>query len=140
MAEYQMTAQWADGIAFDVQINDFNVRMDSSPPEGANTGPSPKRMVLAGLICCTGMDVASLLRKMRVPFDGFHIEATAPITAEHPKTFEKVFLKYVVTGEKVSRDKVEKAVNLSQERYCGVSAMIRKHCPIEWEIEIVNEN
>jgi putative redox protein len=136
MAEYQMTARWTEGIAFDVEINDFKVRMDSVPPEGNNTGPSPKRMVLAGLICCTGMDVASLLRKMRVKFDSMEIEAKAPITAEHPKTFEHISLKYIVTGAQVDSEKVEKAVILSQERYCGVSAMLRKHCPIEWEIEI----
>jgi putative redox protein len=136
MAEYQMTARWTEGIAFDVEINDFKVRMDSVPPEGNNTGPSPKRMVLAGLICCTGMDVASLLRKMRVKFDSMEIEAIAPITEEHPKTFARISLKYVLTGDQINREKVEKAVNLSQERYCGVSAMIRSHCPIEWEIVI----
>jgi len=134
-----MTANWVEGIAFDVQINEFTVRMDSAAPEGTGTGPSPKRMVLAGLICCTGMDVASLLRKMRVQYSAFSVEAKAPITAEHPKTFAHVFLRYVIKGADVDRNKVEKAVTLSQERYCGVSEMIRKHCPIEWEIVIENE-
>ena len=138
MAEYHMTAEWVEGIAFDVQINEFSVRMDSAAPEGTGTGPSPKRMVLAGLICCTGMDVAALLRKMRVQYDSLHVEARTPITDEHPKTFAHIYLRYIIAGLDLDREKVEKAVRLSQERYCGVSAMLRKHCPIDWEIVIRN--
>lgn len=136
MAEYHISADWVKDIAFDAHINEHNVRMDSVGPEGTNTGPSPKRMVLAALIVCTGMDVVSLLKKMRVEFVQFRVEGFAPITAEHPKTFEKVDLKYIITGPDIDREKVEKAINLSQERYCGVSIMIRKHCPVEWELEI----
>ncbi len=136
MAEYHISVDWVDGIAFDAHIDEFTVRMDSGSSEGAGTGPSPKRMVLAALLACTGMDVASLLKKMRVPFTAFRVEGHSPITQEHPKTFERVFIRYLITGTDIKRDKVEKAVNLSQERYCGVSAMLRKHCPIEWEIVI----
>ena len=136
MTTYQLTSRWVEGIAFDTEIGDFTVRMDSASPEGNHTGPSPKRMVLAALMCCTGMDVASLLNKMRVKYDEFYIEGQAPLTPEHPKTFERIFLRYVIRGSDVSRSKVEKAVNLSQEKYCGVSEMLKKHCPIEWEIVI----
>ncbi|HLF62156.1 MAG TPA: OsmC family protein [Saprospiraceae bacterium] len=136
MAEYHISADWVKNIAFDAHIDEHTVRMDSRAPEGTNTGPSPKRMVLAALIVCTGMDVVSLLNKMRVSYIKFSVEGKAPITPEHPKTFERVDLKYIITGSNVDRSKVEKAVELSQERYCGVSAMIRKHCPIEWEVEI----
>jgi putative redox protein len=138
MAEYHISADWVKDIAFDAHINEHDVRMDSRSPEGTNTGPSPKRMVLAALIVCTGMDVVSLLNKMRVKYVKFRVEGVAPITAEHPKTFAHVQLKYIVSGTDIDLSKVEKAVNLSQERYCGVSAMIRKHCPIDWEI-VINE-
>lgn len=138
MAEYLITADWTDGIAFDAHIGHHTVRMDSAAPEGNDTGPSPKRMVLAALIACTGMDVASLLRKMRVAFTSLHIEGKAPITAEHPKTFEHVELQYTVAGQSIDRAKVEKAITLSQERYCGVSAMIRKHCEITWQLDIIS--
>jgi putative redox protein len=113
--------------------------MDSGGEEGAGTGPSPKRMMLATLLVCTGMDVASLLRKMRVRFTSFTVEGTAPVTTEHPKTFESISLRYLIKGADIDRSKVEKAVTLSQERYCGVSAMLRKHCPIEWEIVVSEE-
>ena len=138
MAEYHISADWVKDIAFDAHINEHDVRMDSGAPEGTNTGPSPKRMVLAALIVCTGMDVVSLLNKMRVKYVKFRVEGVAPITDEHPKTFAHVQLKYIVSGTDIDLSKVEKAVNLSQERYCGVSAMIRKHCAIEWEI-VTNE-
>lgn len=136
MAEYHISADWVKDIAFDAKIGEHTVRMDSGAPEGTNTGPSPKRMVLAALIVCTGMDVVSLLNKMRVSFTRFRVEAVAPITTEHPKTFERIDLKYILSGKDIDRTKVVKAVNLSQERYCGISIMIKKHCPIEWEIEI----
>jgi putative redox protein len=136
MAEYHISADWVKDIAFDANIGEHTVRMDSGAPEGTNTGPSPKRMVLAALIVCTGMDVVSLLYKMRVSFTSFRVEAIAPITPDHPKTFERVDLKYILTGKDIDRTKVVKAVNLSQERYCGISIMIKKHCPIEWELEI----
>lgn len=138
MAEYHIATEWKEGLAFDALIDEFSVRMDSPSAEGMGTGPSPKKLVLAGLLGCTGMDVASLLKKMRVPFTEFRVEGDAPITAEHPKTFERVHMRYIVTGSNINREKVEKAVQLSQERYCGVSVMLSKHCPIDWEI-IVNE-
>jgi len=136
MAEYHISADWVKDIAFDAYINEHTVRMDSGSPEGTNTGPSPKRMLLASLIVCTGMDVVSLLNKMRVKYTEFRVEGVAPITAEHPKTFESVALKYIIAGPEIDRTKVEKAINLSQERYCGVSIMIKKLCPVEWELEI----
>ena len=138
MAEYNITAHWKEGIAFEAQVANHPVRMDSSGPEGQDTGPSPKRLVLAGLLGCTGMDVISLLNKMRVQYESFHLEGHAPITEEHPKTFASVHVKYVLKGKEIKRSKVEKAINLSQEKYCGVSIMISKHCPVTWELEIVD--
>jgi putative redox protein len=134
--QYELTARWVEGIAFNAEVGDFTVRFDSAPPEGSNTGPSPKRIMLASLIACTGMDVASLLQKMRVKYDAFSIEAVAPLTEEHPKVFKSVSLRYVVSGQNIKKDKVEKAINLSQEEYCGVSIMLKKHCPVEWELEV----
>ena len=136
MAEFHISADWVHGLAFDSDINTHTVRMDSVPNDEPGTGPTPKQMVLAALLACTGMDVVSLFNKMRVQYDEFRVEGTAPITAEHPKTFERVFIKYIVVGKDINPEKVEKAVNLSQTRYCAVSAMLEKHCPIEWEIVI----
>jgi putative redox protein len=105
------------------------------PEMGDDSGPSPKQLVLAGLAGCTGMDVASLLKKMRVEYDSFEIYTEADLTEEHPKVFSEIRLVYRFKGENIDKAKVEKAVNLSKDRYCGVSAMLKKNSPIHFRIE-----
>ena len=137
--EYRLSTHWTGkDIAFESEIEGFAVKMDSSS-DGMAEGPSPKRLMLASLLGCTGMDVSSLMQKMRVPFTAFSIDAIAPLTNEHPKVFESVQLTYRVTGTGIKRDKVVKAIELSQTTYCGVSIMLKKHCPVTWELEIIDE-
>jgi len=85
------------------------------------------------------MDVVSILNKMKVNFDSFEIIIDAERAKEHPKVFTKIHLTYRFKGKNLPRDKIEKAVRLSQERYCSVSAMLRKSAEIDWEIEIAEE-
>ena len=136
LMEYRIATDWTSGIAFETEIDGFELGMDSSV-EGVRAGPSPKKLMIVSLLGCTGMDVVSLMKKMRVPFTSFRVEAIAPLTEEHPKVFKSIHLKYIITGSDIKRDKVEKSINLSQDRYCGVSFMLKKHCPITWDIEIV---
>lgn len=134
--KYELKTRWTGkNIAFTSEVDGFTVNMDSPQDTNAD-GPSPKRLMLLSVLGCTGMDVISLLEKMRVPVDEFTIEGIAPITEEHPKVFESVHLIYKVKGSGIKRDKVEKAIDLSQTRYCGVSIMLKKHCPVTWELEI----
>jgi len=135
--EYKLATDWTSGIAFETEVDGFTLAMDS-PVEGKGTGPSPKKLMIVSLLGCTAMDVASLMQKMRVPFTAFRVEAVAPLTDEHPKVFSSIHLKYIVTGQDIKRDKVEKSINLSQDRYCGVSIMLKKHCPVTWELEILD--
>ncbi len=104
---------------------------------GTDTGPKPMEMLLHSLAGCTGMDVVSLLKRMRVEFTGLEVNVEADEAPEHPKTYTKVNIEYVITGRDVDRAKVEKAINLSQDKYCSVSAMLRKHCPINHTFRIV---
>jgi putative redox protein len=78
------------------------------------------------------MDVISLLGKMRALPETFRIEVEAELTEEHPRTFKKVHLKYIVKGD-VPEDKLKKAIELSQNRYCGVSEMMRKSAALTYE-------
>jgi len=135
--EYRLSTEWTSGIAFETEVDGFTVALDSAA-EGIGKGPSPKKLMIISLLGCTGMDVVSLMEKMRVPFTAFRIEAVAPLTDEHPKVFKSVHLKYIVTGQKIKREKVEKSIILSQERYCGVSIMMKKHCPVNWELEVLD--
>ncbi len=107
--------------------------------DGEDTGLRPKELVLSGLAGCTAMDVASLLRKMRVEYDKFEVAAVAELTNEHPKVFSSIQLTFNIWGKEIPEDKLKKAIDLSQERYCGVTAMLQKSCPIEYEYYINGE-
>ena len=133
--DYKINTVWKEKMAFDSQLGIHTIRMDTMPEMGDDSGPSPKQLVLAGLAGCTGMDVASLLKKMRVEYDSFEIYTEADLTEEHPKVFSEIRLVYRFTGENIDKAKVEKAVNLSKDRYCGVSAMLKKNSPILYSIE-----
>ena len=114
--------------------------MDGSKEFGGfEAGIKPMEAVLVALGGCTGMDVVSILNKMKVNFDSFEIIIDAERAKEHPKVFTKIHLTYRFKGKNLPRDKIEKAVRLSQERYCSVSAMLRKSAEIDWEIEIAEE-
>ncbi len=132
-----VTTDWIHDLVFDTHIGGFDFRIQGSAAEGERReGPGPKLLLLSSLTGCTGMDVAALMKKMRVPFTRFAVDARAELTTEHPKVYTSIHLTYRVGGPGVEAkaDKVKKAVDLSLERYCGVAAMLRKHCPITFEI------
>jgi len=132
---YKVNTVWKEKMAFESQLGNHVVRMDTTPELGDDSGASPKQLLLAGLAGCTGMDVASLLKKMRVSFTNFEMDIEADLTEEHPIVFSEIRLKYIFWGDNLDKAKVEKAVNLSKDRYCGVSAMLKKNSPIEYSIE-----
>ncbi len=135
--EPRVECTWMDKMAFDVDINGHHLTLDGSPELGGeDRGPTPKPLVLASLAGCTGIDVVSILNKMRVEFDHFSISVTAHQTEDHPKIYDKIFVTYTFKGQDLPMDKLEKAVKLSEEKYCGVSAMLKKAGLIEYEIKI----
>lgn len=130
---------WRDGMAFEAEVNGHKILVDTVESVGGrNLGPRPKPLLLASLAGCTAMDVISILEKMRVKVDAFHIEVVAEQTEEHPKVYSQIKILYKFKGKDLPMDKLQKAVNLSQERYCGVSAMLRKASELSFEI-IVEE-
>lgn len=134
--QFDIKTVWKDKMAFDSHVGNHVVRMDTMPELGDDSGASPKHLVLAGLAGCSGMDVVSLLRKMRVDFTGFEIQVLTELTEEeHPHVFAAIHMIYRVEGKNLDKEKVKKAVDLSQERYCGVSAMLKKNGPVEYSIE-----
>lgn len=111
---------------FDIAQNGKLIRIDAAE-EDVSTGVRPKALILSALAGCTAIDVVELLRKMRVEFTDFKIDVEAELTEEHPKVYKTVTLTYFIKlKEESDRDKMEKAVNLSQEKYCGVTAMVKK--------------
>ena len=130
--------KWVEGMQFLGHVpSGHTVVMDATAEVGgADSASRPKELLLAGLGGCTGMDVVSILRKMHVPFDSFEIEVHAEESTEHPKTWTRIELVYRIVGD-VPEDKFLKAINLSQERYCAVSAMLGKAAEITVRHEIV---
>lgn len=133
-------AKWIGGMTFHVKTpSNHDVYVDSSPEVGGNDGAArPFELLSVSLIGCTGMDVVSILRKMKVEDYSFELECEYERAPEHPKYLTKAHLKYIFTGKGLPRDKIEKAVRLSQERYCGVSETLRRAAELTYEI-IINE-
>ncbi|RKY02005.1 MAG: hypothetical protein DRP54_02705 [Spirochaetes bacterium] len=140
MGKESVSTEWKGEMKFEAEVTGHKVTMDSTPEFGGHDeGPRPKPLVLASLAGCTGMDVVSILKKMKVNLDGFKLTCEADVADEHPKIYTNIKLIYEFRGKGLDRSKLEKAVSLSQERYCGVSAMLRKNCPINYEIRILEE-
>ena len=134
-----VTTKWLSNMAFEADINGHKILLDADPSVGGeNRGPRPKPFMLLSLGGCTGIDVISILKKMRVDIDEFNVRVEGELTEEHPKHFVKIHVVYEFKGKDLPMDKLKKAVELSEERYCGVSAMYRKAIGITSEIRILN--
>jgi len=127
-------------MQFESELNGHKITIDADPSVGGeDKGPRPKPLMLLSLAGCTAMDVISILRKMRVEPDDFNVEVQADQTDEHPKHYHKMHVIYSFEGKDLPEDKVKKAVNLSEERYCGVSAVYKKAIEMSLEIRINGE-
>ncbi|HSH52301.1 MAG TPA: OsmC family protein [Bacteroidales bacterium] len=132
-----LNLNWKDGMAFETELNGHKIVIDADNTVGGNNlGPRPKPLMLLALAGCTGMDVVSILRKMRVELEGFNVEVIANNTNEHPKHYDEMKVIYKFWGKDMPEDKINKAVNLSEERYCGVSFVYRKYVKMSTEIQI----
>lgn len=126
-------------MRFETEINGHKLILDAAEDNGGtNQGPRPKALMLAALAGCTGMDVISILKKMRVDVTDFSIEIEANQTEEHPKHYDAMKVIYKFKGNNLEMEKLQKAVSLSEERYCGVSAVYKKAMPVTFEVRIEN--
>nr|WP_320022044.1 OsmC family protein [uncultured Draconibacterium sp.] len=105
---------------------------------GEDQGPRPKPLMLTALAGCTGMDVISILKKMRVEVEDFDVTVEGDLTDEHPKQYYKMNVIYTFKGKELPLEKLKKAVSLSEERYCGVSALYKKAIELTSEIKIID--
>lgn len=103
---------------------------------GSEAGATPMELVLFALGGCTGMDVESLLQKMRTPADDFRILISAQRRKDHPQVYTKIHLTYQFWGENLNSDNIQKAVELSRQKYCSVMAMLAKAVEITYSIEL----
>jgi putative redox protein len=136
--EHYVSTKWAGAMAFNSHIDKHVVRIDGEHTPETDTGPGPKSLLLTALTGCTGMDVVSILNKMRIQYDSLEVEAIAPLTEEHPKVYTKIHMIYKVSGSALNAERVNHAVELSMDKYCGVTAMLRAHCPITHEVVLID--
>jgi len=125
-------------MAFETEVSGHRIIIDADQGVGGeNRGPRPKPFMLAALGGCTAMDVISILGKMRVEVDSFNVIVEGDLTEEYPKHFYKMHVVYEFTGKNLPPDKLQKAVSLSEEKYCGVSAVYKKALELTSEIKII---
>ncbi|NLJ45826.1 MAG: OsmC family protein [Treponema sp.] len=134
--KHEISCAWAGDMAFEAEVSGHKVRLDADEAVGGkDTGPRPKPLLLAALAGCSGMDVISILKKMREPITWFDMRVSGELTEEHPKYYSSIKITYLFkASDKLKDENVRKAVTLSQEKYCGVSALLKKAIPVEWEI------
>jgi putative redox protein len=138
MAKQKVSVKWLNNMSFSADVNGHELILDAAAEVGGeNKGPRPKPLLLTALAGCTGMDVVSVLKKMRVELDDFNVYVEGDLTEEHPKQFTQMHVIYEFKGKNLPEEKLQKAVNLSEERYCGVSAMFRKAIGLTSEIRIL---
>lgn len=136
--KHSIRTEWIGDMAFEANINGHKVIMDATEEAGGHDlGPGPKKLQLVALSGCTGMDVVSILKKMRVDFEKCFIEVQGDVSDEHPKRYTKMHVIYEFTGKNLPMDKLQKAVKMSEETYCGVEALYRKAIEVTSEIRVI---
>lgn len=128
---------WKENMAFKTSVNGHELFLDTGTDMGGeDKGPRPKSLMLVALAGCAGMDVISILQKMRVELDYFNINVEGELTEAHPKHFRKIHMVYEFKGHNLPIAKLQKAVKMTEDKYCGVMAVYRKALRVTSEILI----
>ena len=135
MANHSIETQWMGKMQFNALIDGHTVIMDAPEKSGGeDSAPIPKPFVLAALSGCTGMDIVALLRKSNNPVDDFSMIVTGELSKQAPIQYISIHVVYNFKGSEALKDAAIKAVTDSQEKYCGVSSMLKKALPVTYEI------
>ena len=128
-----VTTKWLGGMAFESDNpSGHTIKIDVDAENGGeNSGLRPKALMLSSLAGCSGLDVASLMKKMKLEVRAFEIQTEANLTDEHPKFYDADTISYHFFGSNLVEDKLQKTVDLSVERYCGVMEMFRQFAKLE---------
>jgi putative redox protein len=135
MPQHEIETQWMGKMQFNALVNGHTVVMDA--PErlgGDDNGPIPKPFILTALSGCTGMDIVAILRKAQTEVKDFDIKVIGELSKTAPIQYVSIHLIYEFSGDIAFKDAALNAVNDSQEKYCGVSSMLKKAMPVTWEV------
>lgn len=135
--EHEIDLKWLKEMAFEgTQPDGYKIKLDAAETPAINA-TKPKPLLLTALAGCTGMDVASLLKKMRIEVKDLNIKVKGILTDEHPKYYRSMHITYQFAGNNLDREKIEKIISMSQEKYCGVSALFRMAIPVTYTVELI---
>lgn len=128
---------WVEGMEFRAETESgHTLTMDVSQERGGNDlGARPTELLLSAVGGCTGIDIVSILQKMQQPVEGLKIEISGERAEDHPRRFTHIKLHYIVSGKGLAEDRVARAVQLSNEKYCSVSHSL--NAEMEYSFEIV---
>jgi putative redox protein len=135
MAQHEIETQWMGRMQFNSLVNGHTIIMDA--PErvgGDDSGPIPKPFVLTALSGCTGMDIVSILRKAQKEVTDLSITVTGELSKQAPIEYVAMHVVYNFKGAASCKEAAMDAVTVSQEKYCGVSHMLRKALPVTWQV------
>lgn len=133
---HEITSVWKGKNRFESELDGHKLVIDTGAEDGGdNAGPRPKKLLLVAAADCSGLDVVSLLRKMRIEVNDFRVHVTGIAREEDPKYYTEIKLIYEFTGESLPAEKLEKIVSMSFEKYCGVIALYAKAIPVSYEIK-----
>lgn len=131
----EIKTRWEGNMLFHAENPGGSLKIDADVASGGSgQGLRPKALMLTALAGCTGLDVTSLFKKMRIVVEGIEIDVQAELTDVQPTYYNKVKVIYKFYGKDFEKEKIEKAVKLSQDKYCGVSEMFRKFSELSYEI------
>jgi len=135
MPAAKTTLEWQGDMSFAAELQGHRLTVDADPRFGGqDQGPRPKSLLLTALGGCTGMDVVSLLKKMQMPFDSLAIEVEGEAREEHPQVYTRIHIRYILKGSALDQDKIKKAIGLSLDKYCPVTAMLSKTAAVSHEV------
>ncbi len=128
---------WNNEMSFTAEVDGHNIVLDADDDAGgSDRGPRPKKLVLAALAGCTGMDVIYMLKKMKISPAYCNVQVQGQLAADHPKSYKKVRILFQFSGaDRQYRENIEKAVKLSFGKYCGVAAQLKAGAEVSYEIE-----
>ncbi|WP_223549912.1 OsmC family protein [Aestuariivivens sp. NBU2969] len=128
-----ITTKWLGNTKFEsTNPSGHNLFIDAGLDGGGNgQGYRPKALMLSALAGCSGIDVGGLIKKMKLEVEDFKIEIDANLTEEHPKYYDKVTMIFYFYGDNLNEKKLQKAVDLSVEKYCGVMEMFRQFADVQ---------
>lgn len=139
--DMSVRAMLQEGMCFDVETGSgHHLLLDAAEHNGGqDKGPRPMETLLVALATCSGMDILAILRKKRQDITAYEVRVLGERTEDHPKIFVEIAVEHIFTGHAIRPEAVQRAIELTEERYCGASAMLGKTAKLTHTFRVVEE-